>query len=115
MVEVRNEADQLIYATESSLKEHKETLEGDVVSKIEAGVKGLNEAKDDEAATPESIRAAIDQLNQASHELTKKIYEDASKNQAGPESTKEEPANSAGSTSSDQEDNVVDADFEVKE
>ncbi len=115
LVEVRNEADQLIYATESSLKEHKETLDEEVISKIEAGVKGLKEAKDDEAATPDSIRAAIDQLNQASHELAKKIYEDASKNQAGPESTTEEEASTTDSSSSDQEDNVVDADFEVKE
>ena len=119
LVEIRNEADQLVYASESSLKEHKETLDADTVTAIEKAITNLKETKESESATVESIRAAIDELNTASHELAKKIYEKASAEGAAPGADAgagpEGGAAEAGASAGAGDDNVVDADFEVKD
>ena len=123
LVEIHNEADQLLYASENSLKEHKETLHSEIVSAIKASAEGLRKAKDGDAATVDGIRAAIDDLTKASHELAKKIYEKAAAEAEQPQSTDgadgaagaETAGAGAGSKTSPGQDNVVDADFEVKE
>ncbi|KOR86594.1 molecular chaperone DnaK [Bacillus sp. FJAT-22058] len=99
-VELRNEADQLVFQTEKTLKD----LEGKV---DEAEVTKANEAKDElkaaiEKNELEEIRVKKDALNEIVQALTMKLYEEAAKaQQAG------EPA---------QDDNVVDAEYtEVNE
>lgn len=106
-VEVRNEADQLVFTTEKTLKD----LEG----KVDAGeVANANEAKDALKAAIEKndldeIRAKKDALQEIVQALTVKLYEQAAAaqqaQQGGPEA-----GNTAG------KDDVVDAEFEeVKE
>ena len=106
-VELRNEADQLVFTTEKTLKD----LEG----KVDAGeVANANEAKDALKAAIEKndldeIRAKKDALQEIVQALTVKLYEQAAAaqqaQQGGPET-----GNTAG------KDDVVDAEFEeVKE
>ena len=112
LVDVRNEADQAIYASESSLKEHKDALDEANVTAIESAIEGLKSAKDAEGASVDSIRAALETLNQASHELAKKIYEKA----AAEQSTDAGGGDSSSDVEAgDAEENVKDADFEVKD
>jgi molecular chaperone DnaK len=102
-VELRNEADQLVFTTEKTLKD----LEG----KVDASeVAKANEAKDAlkaaiEKNDLEEIRAKKDALQELVQNLTVKLYEEAAKQaqaaQGGP---------GAGPTGKD--DNVVDAEFE---
>jgi molecular chaperone DnaK len=97
-VELRNEADQLVFTTEKTLKD----LEGKV---DEAEVTKANEAKDALKAAIEKddineIREKRDALNEIVQNLTVKLYEEAAKAQAGGE---------AGQESKD--DNVVDAEY----
>ncbi|MEH7303912.1 molecular chaperone DnaK [Neobacillus drentensis] len=107
-VELRNEADQLVFTTEKTLKD----LEG----KVDAGeVAQANEAKDALKAAIEKndlneIRAKKDALQEIVQALTVKLYEQAAAaqqaQQGGPE---------AGNTAGPKDD-VVDAEFEeVKE
>ncbi|MCM3114885.1 molecular chaperone DnaK [Neobacillus sp. MER 74] len=107
-VELRNEADQLVFTTEKTLKD----LEG----KVDAGeVAQANEAKDAlkaaiEKNDLEEIRAKKDALQEIVQALTVKLYEQAAAaqqaQQGGPE---------AGNTAGPKDD-VVDAEFEeVKE
>ncbi|MFD6440268.1 molecular chaperone DnaK [Peribacillus sp. NPDC060186] len=105
-VELRNEADQLVFQTEKTLKD----LEGKV---DEAEVTKANEAKDElkaaiEKNELEEIRVKKDALNEIVQALTMKLYEEAAKaQQAG-----QEGAGEAGA----QDDNVVDAEYtEVNE
>jgi molecular chaperone DnaK len=114
LVEIKNEADQLIYATESSLKEHKEGLDEKTITSIESGLEGLKKAKEDSRSSVDSIRSAIDDLNKASHELAKKIYEKVSEGAPGGGSEEESTAGAGARDRGDSE-NVVDADFEVKD
>jgi molecular chaperone DnaK len=118
LVEIRNEADQLIYATESSLKENREGLDAATASKIEKSLEALKKAKEDSGATADRIRGAIEELNKASHELARKIYEKAAASSAGPGGKPggtdgDEPA--GASSRKGGSDQVVDADFEVKD
>ncbi len=102
-VELRNEADQLIFTTEKTLKE----LEGKV---DEAEVKKAEEAKDALKAAVEKndideIREKKDALQEIVQNLSVKLYEEAAK-QAQAQQGGGEEANTGG------DDNVVDAEFE---
>ncbi|CAH0300771.1 MULTISPECIES: molecular chaperone DnaK [Bacillaceae] len=104
-VELRNEADQLVFQTEKTLKD----LEGKV---DEAEVTKANEAKDElkaaiEKNELEEIRVKKDALNEIVQALTMKLYEEAAKAQQ---------AGEAGAGESAKDDNVVDAEYtEVNE
>jgi molecular chaperone DnaK len=101
-VELRNEADQLVFTTEKTLKD----LEGKVDA---AEVAKANEAKDAlkaaiEKNELEEIRAKKDALQEIVQNLTVKLYEEAAKQQQAGQ------AEGQGNTGKD--DNVVDAEFE---
>ncbi|WP_270179341.1 molecular chaperone DnaK [Alkalihalobacillus sp. CinArs1] len=102
-VETRNEADQLVFTTEKTLKD----LEGQVE---EEEVNKANEAKDKVKAALENddieaIRSAKDELQEVVQALTTKMYEQAAQAQQA------QQAEGAGSEAK-QDDNVVDAEYE---
>lgn len=106
-VELRNEADQLVFTTEKTLKD----LEG----KVDAGeVAQANEAKDALKAAIESndlaeIRAKKDALQEIVQALTVKLYEQAAQAAQGAQGAE-------GGAAGPKDDNVVDAEFEeIKE
>jgi len=118
VVDLKNQADQLIYSTEKTLKEHGEKVSAETRGKIESAVNNLKEAVKGESA--DAIRKAIDNLGQASQELGKTLYEEAAKKQAASAPAGE----AAGQTSSPPPegevkrkggDDVIDAEFEAKD
>jgi len=118
VVDLKNQADQLIYSTEKTLKEHGEKVSAETRGKIESAVNNLKEAVKGESA--DAIRKAIDNLGQASQELGKMLYEEAAKKQAASAPAGE----AAGQTSSPPPegevkrkggDDVIDAEFEAKD
>ncbi|EWG09814.1 molecular chaperone DnaK [Cytobacillus firmus] len=101
-VELRNEADQLVFTTEKTLKD----LEGKV---DEEDVNKANEAKDALKAAIEKndldeIRAKKDALQEVVQALTMKLYEQAQAAQGA--------QGAEGAESKNDDDNVVDAEFE---
>ena len=108
--EARNQLDSLVYSTEKSLKEYGDDLDAEVKSGIEAALEKAKKALEGDDAA--AMRAAAEELNQASHKLAEAMYAKASQQQAQQDPT--QPPPESGDTNSD--DNVVDADFEeVKE
>ena len=110
LIEVRNHADSLIYATEKSLS--------DLGDKVEAGLKADIESKKAELKTAmggdnvESIKAAMEVLSKASHKLAEQLY--AQKSQQDGPGAAGAAGGDAGAKKKD-DDDVVDADFtEVK-
>lgn len=104
-VEIRNEADQLVFTTEKTLKE----VEGKV---DQAEIDRANEAKDKvkkalEGGNIEEIKTAKDELSQIIQQISMKLYEQAAQAQ---QAAQGEPG--AGG-SEPKKDNVVDADYEV--
>jgi len=100
LVDTRNQADNLIHATEKSLQEYGEQISGDAKQKVEQAVENLREAmKGDDK---ETIETRTRELSEASGELAQ-----AAQSQAGGEADAAE-----GQQQSGQDDEVVDAEFE---
>ncbi|OAJ72855.1 molecular chaperone DnaK [Brevibacillus sp. SKDU10] len=104
-VEIRNEADQLVFTTEKTLKD----LEGKVE---QAEIDKANEAKDKtkkalEGGNFDEIKAAKEELSGIVQQLSVKLYEQAAQAQQAAQNADGEGAAQAG------KDNVVDADYEV--
>ncbi len=112
LIKARNEADQLVYTTEKTLKEHGDKLSDDDKKTVNEKLEALKAVQTSEDA--ETINKAKEELMQASHKLAEEIYKHAQSQQqqapgGGPEG--------AGATDPGQQetkdDGAVDADFEV--
>ncbi|MBU3109383.1 molecular chaperone DnaK [Clostridium gasigenes] len=110
-IEVKNNAEQVIYQTEKTLTELGEKVSEEDKAKVNEKVAALNEVKDGEDV--EAIKAAIEALNQEFYAISSKMYADAG---AQPGAEGFDPNNMGGENAgAPHDDNVVDADFEVKE
>jgi len=116
-VEVRNQAETLVYETEKNVKDLGDKLTPDEKSQIEAAKDDLKKAL--ETGTVDDIKAKNEALTEQFHTISAKMYEQAQQQnaagaapggQAGPG-----PDAGAGNTGSQgpADDNVVDADYEV--
>ena len=102
-VEVRNEADSLIYQTEKTIKDLGDKVEKSDLEKIEIAKQELKDIMDKDDV--EATKAKIEALSEAIYAVTTKMYQKAAEQQPddsdiGPDA---------------QDDNVVDADFDVEE
>ena len=106
-IEARNQADNLIYATEKSLKDLGDKVDPALKSEVEAKTEALKKAM--EGNDTETIKKASDDLSQASHKLAEMLY----KNAQGAQQEGGCQGGNCGGAKKD--DDVVDADFtEVK-
>ena len=118
VIDLKNQADQLIYSTEKTLKEHGDKVSAEARGKIEGAVNNLKEAVKGEDA--DAITKAIENLSTAGQELGKVLYEEAAKKQAASAPTGEPEAASGGPPPEEevkrkQPDDVIDAEFEAKD
>ncbi len=110
-IEVRNEADTLVYSTEKSLKEYGDKISSDDKAKIEAAKNDLQEALKDTNTPSEEIKKKVEALQQAAHKLAEEMY----KNQQAGQAANQAPNESAQQNAEEpkQDKNAQDADFEV--
>ncbi|UCE34120.1 MAG: molecular chaperone DnaK [Deltaproteobacteria bacterium] len=109
LVDARNAADSLIYATEKSIKEAGDKLDAGTKGDIENSIAALKKAMEGEDAA--EIKRLSEELTQASHKLAEVLYAQTAQAQAQGEAGSESgPGASAESAKQDEE--VVDADFE---
>jgi molecular chaperone DnaK len=80
LAEARNHAENLVYQTEKSLKEHRETLSEADASTIEGRIMELKQALD--SSDIGELRSKTDALVEASHKLAEAVYAKASAEQA---------------------------------
>jgi len=115
LVDTRNQADQLAYSTEKTLKEHSDKLSEEDKKRLENALADLRKACEGESI--DEIKGKMEALQQASHRLAEVIYEQAKAQQQTAQTAGTEGA-AGGETPSgaggDGEE-VVDADFEVKQ
>jgi molecular chaperone DnaK len=115
-VDLKNQADQLIYSTEKTLKEHGEKASAETRGKIESAVNNLKEAVKGEDA--DAIKKAIENLSTTSQELGKVLYEEAAKKQAASAQAgqaEQAPPPPEGEVKRKKSDDVIDAEFEAKD
>jgi len=113
LIEAKNMADQLIYTTRKTLKEHEPKISDAEKKNIEEAVKKLEELKE-KSEDASGIKKAIEDLTQASHKLAEAMYEEAAKArgaQVGP--TPQDQAEPKPEAPKEGE--VIDAEFEVKD
>ncbi|MEQ2456777.1 molecular chaperone DnaK [Flavonifractor hominis] len=106
-VDVRNQADQVVYQTEKALEDAKDKIDAGDKATVEAALNKLKEAlKGTDVA---AIKAATEEASKAFYPIAEKMYQQANPQggQAGPDMGGAQ----AGSTNTDP--NVVDADYEV--
>jgi molecular chaperone DnaK len=75
LADAKNHAEALVYATEKSLKEHRELLDGAEASTIEGRIMELKQALDGDDVN--EIRSKTDALQEASHKLAETVYAQA--------------------------------------
>ncbi|RME24681.1 MAG: molecular chaperone DnaK, partial [Candidatus Zixiibacteriota bacterium] len=113
LIRLRNEADQLIYATEKTLKDHGDKVSEDEKKKIEEAIQNLRTATGNDSV--EAIKSAMEALTAASHKLAEEMYKATQQQQqaagAG-EAGAGQQETGGGETTADK-DGAVDADFEV--
>jgi molecular chaperone DnaK len=109
-VELRNDADNLLYRTEKMLRENADKLAADDKTKVESAVSVLKEAlKGSDAA---AIRSAVEKLNEAWQAVSEVLYKAAAdKTQAGAGPASEGDARSAQDTKDQPKDEgpIIDA------
>tara|TARA_Y100000589_G_scaffold66997_2_gene58698 strand:- start:7053 stop:8939 length:1887 start_codon:yes stop_codon:yes gene_type:complete len=111
-VELRNTADNIVYQTRRTLKEAGDKLEGEDTSaveekltELEAMIRTDDGPVSDDDLDEEAIQAKVQELEEAMHGISAKLYEAAAANMA--------EEGDADHTGFDGAEDVVDADFEV--
>ena len=112
-VELRNQSDTLIYSVEKTLKESGDKVSEDEKNKITEDIKDLKKALEEDNV--EKIKSSIEKLTTSSHKLAEEIYKKAASQTQQQEANKEsEKASEADTKDENEEEKVVDADFEVE-
>ena len=104
LVEARNQADQLIIATEKTIKENEDKLQGTEKADIEKAIEELKKVKDGDNL--EEIRKGIEELSKASQGFATRLYQDA---QAQAQAQQAQGGETAGESNNSGADDVEDA------
>jgi molecular chaperone DnaK len=106
--ELRNQADQLVYATEKNLKDLEGKVDAAEIEKANAAKEKVKQAL--AGADEEALKAAVDELSEVVQQLSVKVYEQAAQAEAANQPQGDASTDDANGKSKD---NVVDADYEV--
>ena len=112
-IELRNQADNLIYSVEKTMKESGDKVSEDEKNKITEEIKDLRKALEEDDV--DNMKSSIEKLTTSSHKLAEEIYKKASAQSEQQETKKD---NNEGEQSKTQEEKgkekVVDADYEIE-
>lgn len=108
-VEVKNQAEGMLFETEKQMNELGDKVTADEKSKVDAAREDLKKAV--EANDVEDIKAKIEALTQAFYTISSRIYQEAQQAQASAAGSGEQAQDSAQSAGPNG--NTVDADYEV--
>ncbi len=106
-VDVKNQADSLVFQVEKNIKEHGDKISAEDKSKIEADLKDLKEALEKNDA--EVIKQKTQDLTQSSMKMGEAMYKDQQSTEAP---GAEQPQQENKSDENKNEDDVIDADYE---
>ena len=104
-IEIRNQADSLVFHTKKQLEDFKDKLDAAMITRLQEGMAKLEEAIKTNVVV--DIKARMEELNKTWNEASTAMYQNASQEQAPPPN--QEGAPSSGPDGK----NVEDADYEV--
>ncbi|EJT6152165.1 molecular chaperone DnaK [Clostridium perfringens] len=113
-IEVKNNAEQTVYQTEKTLNELGDKVSAEEKSEIEAKIEEVKKVKDGDDI--EAIKKAMEDLTQSFYKVSEKLYQQNGGAQGqGFDPNNMGGANAGAGATNNNDDNVVDADFEVQD
>jgi molecular chaperone DnaK len=110
LVDARNQADQLIYSTEKSIKDLGDKVDKATRTKVEDAIANLRKVMDSD--DKDQIQRASEELTNASHKLAEAMYQQASQAEGQKAGAQQQQQAGGGARASKPDEDVVDADFE---
>ncbi len=110
LIDLHNQAEQLVYQTEKNIKEFDDKLNDDDKKKLSDAVEQVK--KVNSGSSKSDIQSSIDSLNTIWSELAEKLY-DETKATAGDDQNEDEQSKGRGKSKGKKEAEIEDADFEV--
>jgi len=112
-IELRNEADSLIYSSERTLKELETKISADEKNKVENAIKELKEAMTKDSS---AIKEKLENLRKVLQEMGTSIYQAAQQQkQQGQEQAYEQAQNQNMNQNENKKEKVVDAEYKVED
>ncbi|MCC7144843.1 MAG: molecular chaperone DnaK [Phycisphaeraceae bacterium] len=114
LVDARNQAENLVYQTRKQLEEHGDKVASEVRGKIESAINDVEaKVKGDDA---EAIKRAVNEMMKVVQELGKAVYENVGSQAGAGGPAGQSPGEAAGGEKKGGKgDDVIDAEYEVKE
>src|SRR4051812_32497287 len=120
VIDLKNQADAMVYQTEKSLRDYGDKVAGDIRGNIESALNNLKDALKSEDG--DRIKKTMEALTAASHKLAEEMYKSTPPPQGEPGGAQAGPGPEAnadrGTTAGaggKKDDDVIDAEYEVKE
>jgi len=112
LIDLRNQADSLVYQSEKTLRENGEKIPGDEKAAINEAVAELKTLMEGESS--EALKSGIEKLTKAFHKASESIYKSADPAGGGQQTGGGQSGSESGAKkgSGKDDDDVVDADFE---
>ena len=108
-VDVKNQADNMVYQTEKTLADLGDKVSADEKAGIQAEVDKLKGMLSAEIFDTEAVKAQTEALSKKFYEISQKLYADAQAQQQA----QQQAQGAAGAQQAPHDDNVVDADYKV--
>ncbi|MDA3966896.1 MULTISPECIES: molecular chaperone DnaK [Helicobacter] len=103
IIEIRNQADSLVYQSQKSLDEMKDKIDSAEAEKIQNAINALQETLKNENASKEEIEAKVKELTEASHKLAEAMYKNNEQGAAN---------GGANAQNNKKDDDIIDAEVE---
>ncbi|MBN1763075.1 MAG: molecular chaperone DnaK [Methanomicrobia archaeon] len=112
-IELRNQADSLVYTSEKTIEELGDKIAQDQRDKVERAKDALKESL--KGTDMAKIKSDTDELTKALHEVSAVVYQEAAKQAAEAEAAAGKTAAEAGTGEKKEEGDYVDVDYDVKD
>ncbi|MBE0479125.1 molecular chaperone DnaK [Candidatus Aerophobetes bacterium] len=114
LIDVRNQADSIIYSTEKALKDYGDKVNDSEKKEIQKAIEDLRGAM--QADNAQEIRDKITRLGQVSQKLGEAVYQQASQQQEGAATHAQKKADKKeGAGEGEGEEDITDADYKVED
>ncbi|MBT8379598.1 MAG: molecular chaperone DnaK [Ignavibacteria bacterium] len=110
-VDVRNQADSMVFQTKKQMEEMKDKLSDEDKTKLEAEIKKVEEAI--ASNNSDQMKSTTESLSKAWNEIASKLYQQAGQQQPGGPEAQQQTAGTDSSEKKDEKEDVQDASYEV--
>ncbi|MDO5297100.1 MAG: molecular chaperone DnaK [bacterium] len=112
-VELRHQAESLVHTTEKALKDAGDKIPSEIKNKIESAKDSLKKELENTNTDSKAIKDGMEKLAQAAQEIGQYLYQQQGASSA--QAPNQGAASAAAGSSKSNDDNVVDAEYEVKD